>query len=163
MGSWLTGIIGLGVVAFSAGLLLLHWREWTALRAEPLPLPKGRESEYRYRRRRLRRRVQTSTLVGLVGVGMIAAVALRRLGASPIWIVCTWSAVLFLLLWICLLAMADIIETQRHYGRARHEVVVEEAKWLAKLRGSGGPSPSAPTANNTPSGDGKLAKGQGGR
>ncbi|MCS7238855.1 MAG: hypothetical protein NZ899_11385 [Thermoguttaceae bacterium] len=159
MESWLTGMIGLAVVAFSASLLFLHWREWSQLRRHSGERLATTESENRYRQRRLRRRVQTSTLVGIVGAGMIAAVIMRRLGVAPIWIVSAWSAILFLLLWICLLAAADIIETQRHYGRLRHETAVEEAKFLAKLRRSHAAGPPMASTESSQSGNGKPAKG----
>ncbi len=158
MASQFTVVLGLLVLGFAAVLLYHHWRDWSELRARQFPADESGQQEGRYRRRRLRRRLQTTLMVGIVGACMIAAVILRRLGASPVWIVGIWSAILILLVWILLLAVADITETQRHFGRMRRNVILEQTLFLARLRRTSRSSPgSSVSQREGDSGNGKPA------
>jgi len=42
--------------------------------------------------------------------------------------------ILVLLVWVTLLAVADIIATKYYYGRVRHRCLMEEVKLQAELR-----------------------------
>lgn len=161
MASFATIGLALLVIVFAATLFYFHWRDWYDLRTREFASTEAGDRERRYRKRRLRRRLQTSGMVGLVGLGMLGAVSLRALGASPLWIISVWSGILILLVWIMLLAVADITETQRHFGRLRQDVLLEQTRFLARARQMMQRSAESPSAEEqTQSGNGRPGRSQ---
>jgi hypothetical protein len=117
------------LVAASAVMLGLHWRTWRCFQAQPLD-----EREYDFRRRQFRRRMQTSAMLGLLGIAIlighwITSPPLPRL-APPIY----WGVVVLAVFWLGLLAMADLLVTRHHYRRLHDDYLVQQARLQAELR-----------------------------
>ncbi|MEX0641469.1 MAG: hypothetical protein WD468_02145 [Pirellulales bacterium] len=119
-----TAVLSLSLVALSMLLIALHRR--TARRAaETFQDPEEREfaaSQYR-------RRMQTSAMIGLVGVLVFVGHWLdHSIGELIVWL-----AVVLLVVWIMLLALADIVATRAHFSRIRRGAIVEHARLQAAL------------------------------
>jgi hypothetical protein len=117
-------IVSTMLVLASVLLILVHRR--TARRAaEVFGAPEEREfaaSQYR-------RRVQTSAMIGLVGVLLFAGQWVEH----PIGVLVYWLAVVLLVVWIMLLALADVVATRTHFSRLRRGSLVEHARLQAEL------------------------------
>jgi predicted lipid-binding transport protein (Tim44 family) len=124
-------IILLPTVLLLAALAMLysHLRAWREYQRQPLE-----NDERDYRRRQFRRRMQSSTMLGLLGVGLGAGQALMLWFPSPFWLGVFWAAMLLGLLWVGLLALADAWETRHFYGRRQCQCLIERAALEAKLR-----------------------------
>jgi len=84
-----------------------------------------------YRRRQYFRRMQTSTMLGTLAVAVFVGQWLTQ----PPWLgLVFWGGVLLLLVWVGLLALADMLATKHYFGTLRHEHLVEQAKLQAELR-----------------------------
>jgi hypothetical protein len=113
----------------SAGLIIWHIRSRQRLAEEELG-----EREREFRRRQFRRRVQTSALLGLLGVAILVGQLLMDAHHSWRVKVAYWIGVLGLVLWIALLAIADMAATSIYYSREKTDFVVQHAKLQAELR-----------------------------
>jgi sterol desaturase/sphingolipid hydroxylase (fatty acid hydroxylase superfamily) len=113
----------------SAGLIVWHVRGRQRFAEEELG-----ERERNFRRRQFRRRVQTSAMIGLLGAAILVGQLL--MDAAPFWKfkVIYWIGVLVLVLWIVLLAIADMAATSFYYSREKTDFVVQHAKLQAELR-----------------------------
>jgi hypothetical protein len=124
---WLsTTLLGLTLAAIAAGLMFHHWRAWRRVRDDA----ERPEPERRFAWRQFRRRMQTSGMIGLAGLGMLAGQFIR----APLLLVFFWAGVMLLLLWVVLLALADVIATQQHFGAARRQNLSEQTRAQAELR-----------------------------
>jgi hypothetical protein len=132
--AWYTLALSILTIAFSAFLLFIHWREWGSLSQLKASGCEGESREYDYRRRRLRRRTQSTALIGTVGLLMLGMVVLRWMNVGIVWTLVGWMLIVVLLLWICILAVSDMLATGRHFGRLRQDVLMEQARFLARLR-----------------------------
>lgn len=112
------------LVVISTLLVVWHVRSWRAVRDA-----EADEADRDFHWRRFRRRMQTSIMVGLVGVAVLCGQLLdfRR---HPSMYVFYWTAVVLVLLWIILLALADMVSSRRYLQRWNVERLVA----LAKLR-----------------------------
>jgi UDP-N-acetylmuramyl pentapeptide phosphotransferase/UDP-N-acetylglucosamine-1-phosphate transferase len=122
-------VISAILLATSVALVVRHVRVWKRLKAEELD-----EREYIFRYRQFRRRLQTSVMIGLMGVAIVVGQVLMDLGVSWRSKVWYWIGVLGLLLWILLLAVADAVATSAYYSRERSDLAVEHAKLQVELR-----------------------------
>lgn len=115
----------------AAWLMRSHLATWHAvLRQESHPESKGLD----YHRRQFRRRMQTSAMLGIVGVGMLVGRLLMVFGAPPPVVVVFWMGVMLLVVWLGLLAVADMVSTRYYFSRLKQDYVVEEARLKAELR-----------------------------
>ncbi len=123
---------------FAAILLLVagwmtraHIRSWQRIcRQSDVP-----QRELDYRRNQFRRRVQTSAMLAVLGVGLVIGQVLIRFRVGGPWmIVVYWAVLIVLILWLALLAVADMVATQLYFGRLRQDHLVEEARLKAQLR-----------------------------
>lgn len=121
--------ICVGLVGVAVWLIRVHWEHWQEVDTAP-NLP-AREREHL--KKRYRRRMQTSTMVGFVGIAILAG---RLFPAEDPSIVTVfyWAGVALLVLWMALLALADMIATRVHYGAQRRKFDGERAKLEAQLR-----------------------------
>lgn len=110
--------------AASALLLWIHWRAWRACGSEVLD-----EREFDFRRRQFRRRMQASAMIGVVGVAVVVSLAI----ADAMMTAILWLAVLSLVVWMLLLAFADIASSYYYYHQIRVEHVAEHASLQAQL------------------------------
>jgi hypothetical protein len=126
---WSYGAFSLVIVLAAGGLLAWHMRAWReAQRAHLDP------AELQYRRRQYRRRMQSSAMLGLLGVGIFIGAAAMYFRAPPLAVTLYWLVVLLVLAWLALLALADAVATKYHYARLRDQNLIEEAKMRAELQ-----------------------------
>jgi hypothetical protein len=122
---WFTIAVGLALSATAAGLMVSHVRTWRRFQesgeaADP--------REGRYRRRQFLRRAQTSALLGLLAVALVAG----HWATSPPWrpwaFAAYWGMVLTVVAWIALLALADMVSTRLYFAQVREHYRVEEMR-----------------------------------
>ena len=116
-------VVAIVLVATSVALIVRHVRVWKRLNDEQLE-----ERELDFRRRQFRRRLQTSAMIGILGVAIVVGQLLLDMVKSPKFQVYYWIGVLALLLWIVLLAVADMVATSSYYSRERSDLAVGHAK-----------------------------------
>ncbi len=121
-------LIALALCISSAALMVWHIRAWRRLQNADIE-PRERE----FRRRQCRRRMQTSAMLGLLGVAIFVGQVLMTLVASRLFLVIYWSGVLLLLLWMAILAVADMAATSFYYSREKNNYIVEHAKLQGEL------------------------------
>lgn len=112
----------------AGGLCLWHARTW---RHFDRSLPEGEDRDFRYRQ--FRRRMQTSGMLGVLGLVILVGRLLIDWIVPPIWITLWWIGVLVVLAWLTLLALVDIWATRHHFSRLRHHYLLEEVKLRAEL------------------------------
>ncbi len=122
-------VVALVLLVSSAGLIAWHVRAWRRLQQGEIE-PRERA----FRRRQFRRRVQTSAMLGLLGVVILVGQALMIWVTSRMFLVIYWSGVLLLVLWVVLLALADMAATVFYYSREKSNYLVEQAKLQGELR-----------------------------
>ena len=128
MDFWFSTLLSLFMFAFAAGMMLLHVRTWRTIREQD-PDPVERD----YRRRQFRRRMQTSAMLGLLGVAILIGQLVTAPPARPLAFAIFCMVVLLLVVWVCMLAVADVIATKHHFGRLRQTYLVEQAKLKGEL------------------------------
>ena len=128
MDFWSSGLVSLLLLASAAGLMVWHVRLWRTLRDRPLE-----PRELAYRRGQFRRRMQTSAMLGLLGVAIISGEALT-LSGSRMFAGLYWGGVLLVVAWMALLALADMLATHQHFNRLRTEYLIERAKLQAEVQ-----------------------------
>ena len=122
-------LISLFLLLAAGGLMTSHVHTWRAFQQEQLD-----PREFDYRRRQFRRRMQTSAMLAVLAVAMFIGHLLTLWLESWMFAVVFWGAVMLVLCWVGLLAAADVWATKHHFGRLRHECLVEQAKLQAELR-----------------------------
>lgn len=127
MNFWAALPIPLFFLLFACVLLAMHARAWRA--ARDLADPRERD----YRRRQFRRRMQTSGLLAMVAIGLLVGQLIPK-GTPPTLVVAFWAGIVLLVLWVALLAVADMISTKQYFGRVRAGFMVEQAKLQSRLR-----------------------------
>jgi len=128
---WSSASIALLVLLATAGLISSHLRTWRLVQRNAAQLE---PNELDYRSRQFRRRMQTSVMLGLVGIGVLAGRLLIVFRAPPMVVLIFWIGVVVLVVWLALLAVADMISTRFYFGRLRHDYLVTEARLQAELR-----------------------------
>ena len=118
-----------GVGLIVVGLSFLRWnvREWQAAKNSDLHDDHDRQHYYK----RFRRRVQTSSLLIFVGVLIPIGDWLIERGKNPLVATIFWSVVLLLVLWIMLLAFADMVST-RSYSRVELSKIQQKKRELER-------------------------------
>ena len=113
----------------SVGLIAWHVRAWNRWQRAEID---SRERDFR--RRQYRRRMQTSAMLGILGVAILLGQLLMNRTVPLLFLVIYWSGVLGLLLWVALLALADMAATSFYYSREKNDCVVEQARLQDELR-----------------------------
>jgi hypothetical protein len=130
---WVTRFVA-GVILLAAmGMASWHFRVRQGCRRQDLP-----PAEYDFLRRQFRRRIQISAMLGILAVAMVIE---SFFDGQPFVEVLLGVGMLFLVLWIALLAVVDAVASRAHFGRLRSDYLVEQAKLQAeahRLRGAGG-------------------------
>lgn len=128
---WSSVLIGLLLLAAAGWWTSSHLRTWrTVQRHRDQVEPK----EFDYRRRQFRRRMQTTAMLGLLGLGILAAQLVSVLPVPPQVIVISWGVVMLLAVWLGLLAVADLVSTRYYFGRLKHDNFLEQVRLQAELR-----------------------------
>ena len=108
----------------SSLLLWTHTRAWRASRSEELDA-----KEFDFRRRQFRRRMQASAMIGMVGIAVLVSLVMT----NPTMTAILWLAVLSLVVWMLLLALADMVSSYFYYQKIRDQHVAEHASLQAQL------------------------------
>ncbi len=120
-------VAGVGLVV--VGLSFLRWnvREWQEAKNSSHHDDHDRQHYYN----RFRRRVQTTSLLILVGVLIPVGDWLIVRGKNPLIATIYWCVVLLLVVWILLLAVADMIST-RTYSRVELSKIQQKKRELER-------------------------------
>ncbi len=120
-------------LVFSVSLLLLsvvlaigHVRAWRDARSRITD-----KNELAYARRKFRRRMQVGFMIAAAGVAILAG---SFLPAEPMLWSVYWIAVMLWVVWIAILAAADIVDSRTHYGELHHDQLVMRSQLEAELR-----------------------------
>jgi hypothetical protein len=109
----------------AAGLLLArHLTVWR--RADHGGLTDG---DYEFHHRQYRRRMQTTGLLGIVGLLMLGSLWI----ADPLVGAVYWSGIAALVVWVALLALSDWLASRLYYGRLAAAHAVEHAAIKAEI------------------------------
>jgi hypothetical protein len=138
--------VGGVLVGAAAMLIALHRQAWRSV-----DRGLAAQSEQNFAAAQYRRRVQTSAMIGVVGV-LIAGGP----WVPPGWVMAGyWLVVVLLVLWLVMLALADALASRLHFGRIEQQQTLERLRLQALLRAARGESsPPQPTTDQTPrSGD----------
>jgi hypothetical protein len=96
------------LVVLSLLLLAIHWNSWRKADHGGLS-----EREQDFHRRQFRRRIQSSGMLGLVGLLMLGSLWIEETWAQAM----LWTGLLFALLWVIAMALLDYWASRTHYGR----------------------------------------------
>jgi hypothetical protein len=105
---WGTITFAAFLVFLALGLLAWHWNVWRQADHGGLP-----EREQEFHRRQFRRRIQASGMLGVIGLLIMGSLWIEETIAQALF----WLGVLFALLWVVLLALADWWASRTFYGR----------------------------------------------
>lgn len=117
-------LMAVALCVLGGGLLIWHiavWRERKADEADP--------SELNFYWRQFRRRMQASSLMVVLGCAILASELIQSQLVGVIY----WAAVLLLVFWMGVLALADIIATQYHFGREKQRIQLSRARLEAEF------------------------------
>ena len=117
------------VLLAAAGLTVWHVRAWREVRSLELP-PEARN----YHWRQFRRRIQCSAMLAVLAVLLFVGQWVESPPLHSFSFICYWGATLLLVVWLALLAVADIVATKYYFGRLRSDVIVEQAKLEAEAQ-----------------------------
>jgi hypothetical protein len=126
---WISTLVAAGILASAVALTLWHLRVRRSHHRADMPA-----AQYEFYRQQFRRRIQVSTMLGLLGLMLAVETWVER----PQIQVLVGVSMLFMLLWIMLLAVIDALATRMHYARVRNDFIVERAKLEAEARRLGG-------------------------
>jgi amino acid permease len=127
--NWSLTLICLFMLLSAVALMASHVRTWRRVQQHD-----STPDELDYHRRQYRRRMQTSALLGLLAVAIFVGQLVIVHVQPRLLLLAYWGAVLLLICWMALLAVADILATKHHFGRLRQTCIVEQAKLQAKIR-----------------------------
>ena len=120
-----TTLFAILLIIASVALVRWHRRVWQAAKES------GAEAaEKEFLHRQCRRRMQASGMIGVIGLGMFIGQFLDR---WPLVKLFHWSGVLLLVLWMLLLATADLIVARQHFGRIRRDHLLDEMRYQVEL------------------------------
>ena len=106
----LTIPLSLALIVISLILVVGHIRAWRTADHGGLA-----EVERAFQARRYRRRLQTSAMLGVIGLLMLGELWLDKVFKDELPRLLYWSGVGLLLLWLLLLAASDWLASRQHY------------------------------------------------
>jgi hypothetical protein len=128
---WSSALFALVLWTAAAWLMNSHLRDWREVLRKKDELE---QEEFDFRRQQFRRRMQTSAMLGVVGTAMLAGGLLMLIWPHPLVVTVFWGGVMLLVLWLGLLALADMAWTRFHFSRLKRNHLAEEARLQAELR-----------------------------
>ena len=110
MEEWAAPIFGAMLIAVGGAMMLGHSKSWKEAREQD----DLEESELKFQGRRFRRRMQASGLMVIIGILIPLGDRLPILRQrADLWVM-FWALVFVAVIWMALLALADVISTQAH-------------------------------------------------
>ena len=131
MDFWSVFFFSLFLLICAAGLMASHVRTWRRFQQRREQL---NPREFDYRRRQFRRRMQSTAMLAILAVALLAGHWITAQHVRPLVFSVYWGSVLLVVLWVGLLAVVDMIATKHYFARLRQDCVIEEAKLQAELR-----------------------------
>jgi hypothetical protein len=125
------------LLVLSGSLLISHAFAWRNTRASEQD-----EKALDFYRRQFRRRMQASTMLGIVGLGVVGGLWIDAQD-DTILSIGYWNAVLFIVVWIAALATADWVASKFYYDvvstdqRTEHAAIKAELDRLRSREGNG--------------------------
>jgi len=123
---WSSLLVSGFLLTVSSGLLVWHIRSWRQVQQQD-----PRPADFDYRRRQFRRRTQSTTMLAILAVALFFA---QFLPPRPLVTGAYVGALVLVIFWVGLLALADVVATKQHFGRLRHDCLIEQAKLQAEMR-----------------------------
>jgi len=117
--------IAVFLLASAIFLVTMHLRSWRKSRAQQLDT-----QELEFRRRQFRRRMQSSFLLGVMGVAIFFGPWIKDPSAALAF----WAVAILVILWVAALAVADVAATRSHFHRLREQYMIEQSKLQAEIR-----------------------------
>ena len=108
------------MIAVSVLLVVGHLRAWRRIQESP----PSDDEQRRFAWGQFRRRVQTSGMIGLAGVLIFVGYWIDQ----GKWGLIYWCGTILLVIWIMLLAVADMIATRIHFARSNRDNVLQQAR-----------------------------------
>jgi len=102
--------VGVGLVLTGLAMMFGHWRSWQQQKSDE----SFDELDQRHYYARFQRRMQTSGLIVLLGILIPIGDSPLLCQQGPLVSTCYWIAILFIPMWIVLLAMGDWSSTKAH-------------------------------------------------
>lgn len=133
-------LVAAGLLLASVVLICVHRRSWRAVGEST-----GDSATHQFAHRQFRRRMQASSLIGVVAVAIAASSWIPGTIATALY----WTGVLLVVVWIGLLALADLLGSHVHYRqvdaehRAEHAALTAELQRLQHREGNGQPESRA--------------------
>lgn len=121
---WSHFVFAAFLVCVSALLLWIHQRAWSIHQLEGLD-----ETALDFRRRQYRRRMQASAMIAVVGMLVVVSLAI----VDAIITAALWLFVLSLVVWMLLLAFADMVSSYLYYHQIRSQHTAEHAELQAQV------------------------------
>ena len=119
-----TTLLAIFLLGLSGLLISHHLRSWRRAR-----VGQSDAQQLHFAWRQCRRRLQSSGMLALVSLGLLVWPLVT--GKTPR--VFLLGGMVLLLLWIVLLALADVLHTQQHYRRIHRHYEAGEAELKAQL------------------------------
>ena len=130
MGDWyVAAAVGAGLVLIGLAMIRGHLRSWQKQKSDE----SIDELDQRHFYARFQRRIQTSGLIVLLGILIPIGDLPLMWRQGPLVSACFWIAVLFIPVWIILLAMGDWSSTKAHSKTALARVQQQQRKLEAQL------------------------------
>jgi len=121
-------VLSVVLLLISAVLVWTHMRRWQGARRSRLA-----EHEHDFAWRQFRRRIQASSMLGLSGLGVFFGGVIPP-KEQPSLFVFTWLAVTIIVVWILLLALADMVATRSFMSQTMKRHFSQQARFAATLR-----------------------------
>jgi hypothetical protein len=129
MDIWSSLLISLFLLSTALGLMYWHVHSWRSAQTADME-----PNELDFYRRQFRRRIQTSAMLGILGVILFCGELLALWISSQLFFIIYWSVALLLVIWLALLALVDIWATKYYFGQLRHKCFIEQTKLNAEIR-----------------------------
>jgi UDP-N-acetylmuramyl pentapeptide phosphotransferase/UDP-N-acetylglucosamine-1-phosphate transferase len=123
-------LIALLLLIASVVAIRWHRRTWVYQRQRP-DLP---EEHRAFHHRQYRRRMQLSSMLGVAGLAVFVGTVLLSPKGTPRLFILWWCGTLLLLLWIALLALADLLAIRNFTRRDFQHIADQQHVLRARLR-----------------------------
>lgn len=126
------------VMALAVGLLSWHVRCWRQARRRPEP-----PDELRFLWLQTRRRIQAAAMLAVVGAAMVVGQLIppRQWPGLFVWF---WCGISLLVVWVGVLAMADMVASMRRVDALKRDRRVARAVLEAELSRTNASAPANP-------------------